>query len=161
MRRKMRRLLNEKVKPAPVNLCQPCRRLRYDVGRARTVVNQCHLTKECARGRSLEDKITKENIDFPLQQDVHLVAFLPFLEQEIARSKLDRVTVLTEKLCRIHRHISSDSAAIECTTIMPSYICVTADCPPQSTKFFVSFTSFMFNSLCHSEESRETSKFHV
>src|SRR5215831_558309 len=103
MRRKMRRLLNEKVKTAPVDLRQLRRRLRYDVGSARTVVNQCHLTKECARGRSLEDKIAKENIGFPLQQDVHLVAFLPFLEQEIARSKLHRVTVLTKKLCRIHR----------------------------------------------------------
>src|SRR5262249_34176987 len=100
MRRKMRRLLNEKVKPAPVDLRQLRRRLRYDMGRARTVVNQCHLTYERAGAGSLEDKIAEENIDFPLQQDVHLVALLSFLEQEIARCKLHGVTVLTEKLCR-------------------------------------------------------------
>ena len=67
MRRKMRRLLNEKVKPAAVDLRQARRALRHSVGGAWTVVNQRHLAKERARARSLEDEITKENIDFPFQ----------------------------------------------------------------------------------------------
>ena len=103
MRRKMRRLLNEKMKPAPVDLRQLRRRLGYDVGRARTVINQCHLAYERARPGSLEDKIAEENIDFPFQQNVHLVALLAFPEKEIAGRKLYRVTILTKKICRIHR----------------------------------------------------------
>src|SRR6266480_976179 len=64
MRRKMRRLLNEKVKPAAVDLRQARRALRHSVGGAWSVVNQRHLTKERARARSLKHKITKEDIHF-------------------------------------------------------------------------------------------------
>src|SRR5262245_55683448 len=67
MRRKMRRLLNEKVKTSPVDFCQFRGRLRYNVGSARTVINQRHLAKERAGGGSLEHEITKENIDFSFQ----------------------------------------------------------------------------------------------
>src|SRR5882672_11324440 len=49
MRRKMRRLLNEKMKPAPVDLRQARGGLCHSVGRPRTVINQRHLTKERAR----------------------------------------------------------------------------------------------------------------
>ena len=67
MRRKMRRLLNEKVKPASVDLRQRRRSLRHGVGRARSVINQRHLTEERARAGSLEHEITEEDIDFPFQ----------------------------------------------------------------------------------------------
>src|SRR6266850_7626972 len=67
MRRKIRCLLNEKVKPAPVDLRQARRALRHSVGGAWTVVNQRHLTKERARARSLEHKITKKDIHLPFQ----------------------------------------------------------------------------------------------
>src|SRR5215813_6560564 len=67
MRRKMRRLLNEKVKTASVDLRQLRGRLRYNVGSARTVINQRHLAKERAGRGSLEHEITKENIDCPFQ----------------------------------------------------------------------------------------------
>ena len=39
MRRKMRRLLNEKVKPAPVDLRQAAGLLRHGIGRARSVID--------------------------------------------------------------------------------------------------------------------------
>src|SRR6267154_1010010 len=65
MRRKVRCLLNEKVKPTAVDLRQARRALRHSVGGAWTVVNQRHLTKERAGARSLEHKITKKNVDFP------------------------------------------------------------------------------------------------
>src|SRR5204863_3005644 len=65
MRRKMRRLLNEKVKSAAVDLRQTRRALRHSVGCAWSFVNQRHLTKERTRARRLEHKITKEDIHFP------------------------------------------------------------------------------------------------
>ena len=63
MRRKVRRLLNEKVKPAPVDLRQARGSLRHSVGCARTVINQRHLAKERAWTGGFEHKITKENVD--------------------------------------------------------------------------------------------------
>jgi len=67
MRRKMRCLLNEKVKPAPVDLRQARVSLRHSVGRARTVINQRHLAKKRTWTGSLEHKITKEYVDFSFQ----------------------------------------------------------------------------------------------
>src|SRR6266481_492728 len=107
MRRKMRRLLNEKVKPAPVDLRQTGGFLRHGVGCARGIIDQRHLAKQRARTRSLEHEITKEDIDFTVQQDVHFFAVLAFPEQEIARRELQRVTFLTKKLRRIHRATST------------------------------------------------------
>ena len=67
VRRKMWRLLNEKMKPTPVDLGQLGGSLRDGVGCARTVINQRHLAKERARTGSLQHKIAEENVDFPLQ----------------------------------------------------------------------------------------------
>src|SRR5262249_44619177 len=67
MRRKMRRLLNEKDKPTPIDLRQLGGGLRHSVGRARTIINQRHLTEEHTRAGGLEHKVTKEDIDFPFQ----------------------------------------------------------------------------------------------
>ena len=63
----MRCLLNEKVKPAPVDLCQLSGGLRHSVGRAGTIINQRHLTKKRPWTGSFEHKITKENVDFSFQ----------------------------------------------------------------------------------------------
>jgi hypothetical protein len=102
MRRKMRCLLNEKVKPAAVDLRQSGGSLRHSVGRARTIVNQGHLTNERTWTGSFEHKITKENVDFTFQQHVHLVAFIAFPKKELAKSKLQRVGFLMKKVSRIH-----------------------------------------------------------
>ena len=67
MRRKMRCLLNEKVKPAAVDLRQPGGTLRDGIRRAGTVINQRHLTKKRPWTSGFEHKITKENVDFPFQ----------------------------------------------------------------------------------------------
>ena len=98
----MRRLLNEKVKPAAVDLCQFGGSLRDGIRGARTVINQRHLAKERALPGGFEHKITEEDVDFAFQQNLHLLAFLAFPEQEIARRKLHRVTFLPKQLCRIH-----------------------------------------------------------
>ena len=93
----MRRLLNEKVEPAPVDLRQAGGFLGHGIGCPGTVIDQRHLAKQRARARSLKHKITKEDIDFPFQQHVHLVAIVAFPEQEIAGRKLQRVGFLDEK----------------------------------------------------------------
>src|SRR5215472_10524425 len=80
MRRKMRRLLNEKVKPAAVDLRQFGGSLRHGIRRPWTVVNQRHLTNERARSSSFQHEIAEENVDLPFQQNVHLVAFLALPE---------------------------------------------------------------------------------
>src|SRR5918996_1745909 len=67
MRRKVRRLLNEKMKPASVDLHQPRGGLRHGIGRARTVIDQRHLAKQRAWAGGLEHKITEENIHFTFQ----------------------------------------------------------------------------------------------
>jgi hypothetical protein len=64
MRRKMRRLLNEKMKPSPVDLRQAGGLLRYRIGCTGSVIDQRHLTEERTRAGGLEHKITKENVDF-------------------------------------------------------------------------------------------------
>jgi hypothetical protein len=67
VRRKMRCLLNEKVKPATVDLRKLRRSFRDGIRRPRTVINQSHLAKERARACGFEHKITEEDVDFPFQ----------------------------------------------------------------------------------------------
>ena len=105
MSREMRGLLNEKVKPAPVDLRQAGRLLGHGIGCARSIIDQRHLPKQRARARSLQHKIAEENVDFSFQSYVHLVARVAFPEEEIARRKLQRVTFLTKKLRRIHGQV--------------------------------------------------------
>jgi hypothetical protein len=99
----MGRLLNEKVKPARVDLHQARGFLGHGIGCARSIIDQRHLAKQRAWARSLQHKIAEENVDFPVLHNVYLVALLAFAEKEIARGELQRVSLLTEKFGGIHR----------------------------------------------------------
>ena len=102
VRREMRRLLNEKMEPPSIDFRQPAGGLRHSVGRARAVIDQCHLANQRARPCGLEHKIAKQDLHFPFQQHVHLLAFVAFPEEEIAGRELQRVGFVTKKLRRIH-----------------------------------------------------------
>jgi len=102
VRGKVRRLLNEKMEPAPVDCSQATRGLRDRGGSTRTLVNQCHLPNQCALPYRFEYEIAKQDLDFSLQQHVHVLALITFPEKEIAGRELQRVGFLTKKLGRIH-----------------------------------------------------------
>src|SRR5437660_1789581 len=60
MCRKMRRLLDQKMEPTLIDLRQSANCLRHRVGCARSVVDQCHLTDQCAWPCGLQHKIDQE-----------------------------------------------------------------------------------------------------
>src|SRR6266568_6642372 len=64
MCRTMRHLLNQKMEPPSIDLRQSAGCLRHRVGRARSVVDQCHLTDQCAWPCGLQHKIAQGNVDF-------------------------------------------------------------------------------------------------
>jgi hypothetical protein len=55
------------MKPTPIDFRQPAGGLCHSVGRARTVIDQCHLTNERAWPHGLEHKVTKADVDLPFQ----------------------------------------------------------------------------------------------
>jgi hypothetical protein len=114
VRGKVRRLLNEKMEPSPVDFSQATRRLRDRGGSTRAVVNQCHLPNQCALPYRFEYKISKQDLDFSLQQHVHVLALIAFPEQEIAGRELHRITILTKKICWIHERQSLQKRADIC-----------------------------------------------
>jgi hypothetical protein len=67
VRRKMRCLLNEEVKPTSVDLCQLGRTLRHSVCRSGTVINERHLAKERARACGFKYKVTEKDVHFTFQ----------------------------------------------------------------------------------------------
>ena len=56
----MGRLLNEKMKPAPVDLRQTRGFLGHSIGGAWSIIDQRHLTNQRARAGSLEHKVAKD-----------------------------------------------------------------------------------------------------
>jgi hypothetical protein len=98
----MRRLLNEKMEPSSIDFRQPAGGLRYSAGRARAFIDQCHLTNQRSRSHGLEHEMAKQDLHFPFQQYVRLLAFVAFAEEGVARRELQRGGFVTKKLRRIH-----------------------------------------------------------
>src|SRR5262249_3728919 len=59
MRGEMRRLLNEKMEPAPVDLRQAGRSLGHYTGGARAIVDQRHLTNQRTRFHGLQHEVAQ------------------------------------------------------------------------------------------------------
>jgi hypothetical protein len=102
VRGEMRRLLNEKMEPTSIDFRQPAGGLRHCAGRARAVIDQCHLTNQRSWPCGLEYEISKQDFHFPFQQHVRLLAFIAFAEEGIAGRELERGGFVTKKLRRIH-----------------------------------------------------------
>jgi hypothetical protein len=147
VRGKVRCLLNEKMEPSPVDSSQATRGLRDGGGSTRAVVNQCHLPNQCALPYRFEYEIAKQDLDFSLQQHVHVLALIAFPEKEIARPELQRIRFLTKKLRRIHECRDYKGR----TTSAKLRLCDKGSLSP-SSKFFVFFVGFMVN-FCHSEQT--------
>src|SRR5881392_3218291 len=62
MRRKVRRLLNKKMKPTPIDFRQPARSLCDYAGCARAIIDQCHFTNQRALSYRLEHEIAKQDL---------------------------------------------------------------------------------------------------
>jgi hypothetical protein len=83
VRGEMWRLLHKKMKPAPVNFCQPAERFCHHACRAGAVIYQRHLAQECTGACSFHDEIVHHDIRLPFQQDIHFVAAFPFAKKKI------------------------------------------------------------------------------
>lgn len=119
VRGKVRRLLNEKMEPSPVDFSQATRRFRNGRGSTRIIVNQRHLPNQCALPHPFEYEIAKQDLDFSVQQHVHVLALIALPEQEIARRELHRIAILTKKIGWIHEGQSLQKRADTCqVTIM-------------------------------------------
>jgi hypothetical protein len=114
VRGKVRRLLNEKMEPSPVDFSQATRRLRNNGSGTVVVVNQCHFPNERTLLYRFEYEIAKQDLHFSLQQHEHVLALVTFPEKEIARRELYRITILTKKVCWIHEGQSLQKRADIC-----------------------------------------------
>src|SRR6266481_8725500 len=61
VRRELRMLLNEKMEPTPIDFRQSAGGLRDCAGRARAVINQCHLADQRALPCRFEHEIAKQD----------------------------------------------------------------------------------------------------
>jgi len=102
VRREMWRLLNEKMKPPPIDFRQPAGGLCYSARRARAFIDQCHLTNQRSWSHNLEHEIAQQDFHVPFQQHVRLLAFVAFAKEGIAGRELQRGGFVTKKLGRIH-----------------------------------------------------------
>jgi hypothetical protein len=97
VRGEMRRLLNEKMEPTSIDFRQSAGGLRHRAGRARAVIDQCHLTNQRSWPCRLEDESAKQDFHVPFQQHVRLLAFVAFPEEGITGRELQRGGFVTKK----------------------------------------------------------------
>ena len=102
VRRELRVLLNEKLELALIDWRKSAGGLRQSVDRTGTVIEQRDHADQRACPCGLDHIIANPDVHFPFQYHVHPVRLVAFPEKEIARSELQRVSILIKKPCKIH-----------------------------------------------------------
>jgi hypothetical protein len=104
----MRVLLNKKIKSLLVDLRKTTRGLRNSIGDMRSVIDKRHLADENAFPCSFDYTITKLDVHFPFEQNIHPVGLVTFAVKEFSGRELDGIGLLIKKLRRIHKSFGSE-----------------------------------------------------
>jgi len=98
----VRRLLHQKLEAVLVNGCQFTVRLGYGCGAAGSFIDQRHLSQKIIDANRFNQIVMNDYVHFPFEDNIHLVAWVAFLENCVTGLKGDEELGIPKKMAELH-----------------------------------------------------------
>jgi len=95
-------LLHQKLKPVLVDGCQPAVCLGHGCGTARPFIDQRHLSQKIIDSNRFDHLVMNDYVHFPFEDNVHLVAWIAFLENCVTGFIGDEELGIPKKMAELH-----------------------------------------------------------
>jgi len=95
-------LLHQKFESVLVDRCQLTVRLGHGSGTARSFIDQRHLSQKIIDSNRFNHPFMNDYVNFPFEDDIHLVAWFAFLENCVTGFIGDEELGVPKKMAELH-----------------------------------------------------------